>query len=101
MSFFSKPEDTSPQEPVPQPEEPTTANSTGSPIPEPIAAEPTASGPMKTVEQWAALKGTPDWAFGAAKAGNGWGTGRELTEAQYDAQLEKATGMLMTAGNPF
>jgi len=58
----------------------------------------------KTVEEWARAKGhlvvlpdgkpdprAPDyWRFAAAKAGNNWPIGKELTEAQYDAAIDAA-----------
>jgi len=51
---------------------------------EPVAIE------FKTVEQWASEKSTPDWLFAAAKVGNRWPIGRELSEAEYDAAIKRA-----------
>lgn len=45
---------------------------------------------IKTVEQWAAEKATPDWLLAAARAGNRWPVGRELTEQEFDAAIEAA-----------
>lgn len=55
----------------------------------------------KTAEDWAKEKQTADWQFGAAKAMQRWGTGKELSEAEYQAAIEEAGNAKMTAGNPF
>ncbi len=64
MSFFTKPDDQQQQ--------------------------PAEQAPSTTVEAWAKRKGTPDWAFTAAKWQHGWGQGRELSEAEYDAAVAAA-----------
>lgn len=43
------------------------------------------------VEDWGEQKGTPDWAFAAARAMHRWARGRELTETEYDAAVTAAT----------
>ena len=60
----------------------------------------------KTAEAWAIAKkhtrtskqpggkvvAIPDWRFAAAKAHEGWPTGQELSEADYDAAVARAIG---------
>jgi hypothetical protein len=42
----------------------------------------------KSIEAWAEQKATPDWLFAIAKAITpGWGVGREVTEADFDAVI--------------
>jgi len=53
----------------------------------------------KTVEAWSQDKATPAWLFGAAKAVGGWGEGRVLTEAEYEATCAKASGARMLGGD--
>jgi hypothetical protein len=54
---------------------------------------------MKTIEDWAALKETPDWLFAAAKMRHKWGEGRELTEADYTKAIEDV-GSIQLSGYP-
>lgn len=46
---------------------------------------------LKSIEQWAEEKKTPKWLFAAAKAITpSWGVGREVTEADFDAVVDRA-----------
>lgn len=45
---------------------------------------------LKTVEQWCAEKGTPDWLYEGARVGNRWPVGQEMNEAKYDAAIDAA-----------
>lgn len=63
--------------------------------PEPPARdpkEPDAQGRC-TVEVWAAKVGTADWLFAAAKAGQRWAIGQEITEQQYSEAIEAAANV--------
>ncbi len=44
----------------------------------------------RAVEKLAAEKGTKAWLFAAAKIGQRWAIGAELTEAEYDKAIEAA-----------
>lgn len=66
---------------------------------EALAIEPARGSATKTVEAWCELKKTPDWLFGAARRVGRWGEGRELTEVEYVATLEKASGARMMSGD--
>ena len=59
-------------------------------LPAPVPEPATASSGRKPVEEHAKAKNTPAWLFAGAKAGEGWALGRELTEAEYDAAIERA-----------
>jgi hypothetical protein len=70
------------------------------------AADPTPVVAKKTAEEWGAEKKhtraqnragqksavMPDWRFAAAKAHEGWPVGKELSEAEYDDAVARATG---------
>jgi hypothetical protein len=47
----------------------------------------------RTAEAWRDAKQTVAWAFAAARAGERWPLGQELTEAQYDAAIDRAKNM--------
>lgn len=51
--------------------------------------------PRKRVEEWAQAKSTIDWQFAAAQAGHRWAIGTELTEAEYDAAIQRAAHVSM------
>lgn len=53
----------------------------------------------KTLEQWAEVKNSPAWLVAATKAANGWPVGKELSEAEFDAELERI-GNAEILGNP-
>ena len=49
---------------------------------------------MKTIEAWAEAKDIPDWLLAAAKASTqGWGVGREVSEADFDQVIEATRGL--------
>lgn len=56
------------------------------PDPKPKAATP----PTRTVEEWKAAKGSPEWAYRAAFVAFHWCHGLPLTESDYDAALHAA-----------
>jgi hypothetical protein len=43
---------------------------------------------VKTAEEWAAEKKIEGWKFAAAKAGNAWPVGKELSEEDFDDAVE-------------
>jgi hypothetical protein len=50
----------------------------------------------KPAEEWAQAKqhtGKRAWMFAAARAAEGWPRGAELTEAEYDAGVERAANL--------
>jgi hypothetical protein len=51
---------------------------------------PAAAPERRPFEAWAKSKKTPRWVLAAAKAGERWPAGRELTETQFDAALQRA-----------
>ena len=50
----------------------------------------------KTIEDWAAQKGTPDWLMAAAKYRSKWGQGREVSEGDFDAAVAEAGGIKLS-----
>jgi hypothetical protein len=52
--------------------------------------KPAEAAPLRAVEDWAALKGTPSIWFRAACAGRRWTPGRVVDEATYDAAIHAA-----------
>lgn len=60
-------------------------------MPKPQTVELEVSAPQKTIEQWAAEKLVDPAMFAVAKAITpGWALGRETTEADFTAALERA-----------
>lgn len=51
--------------------------------------------PLKPFEVWAAEKKTPDWLLAATKASQDWPIGREMTEAAFDAGVERGLNLKM------
>lgn len=49
--------------------------------------------PLRSVEHWAAAKRPPRRLLAAARAGNRWAVGFELTETDFDAALTRAAGI--------
>jgi hypothetical protein len=43
----------------------------------------------KTIEQWAAELGIPEWQLAGLKHHRGWGEGKEVTEAEFKSALSK------------
>lgn len=41
-------------------------------------------------EEWSRRKGTPAWAFAAAKTKAGWALGQEVTEEEYERAVRAA-----------
>ena len=53
---------------------------------------------MQAIEDWAAVKSTPDWAFAVAKLTEpGWGVGKQVDEATFDAAIVRAGSHLILA----
>lgn len=48
---------------------------------------------LRPFEQFAAEKGTPAWQLAGAAAHEGWPAGREVTEAQFDAAVERFSNL--------
>lgn len=48
--------------------------------------------PRRPIEEWRMEKGTPLWAFAAARVKAGWAQEQEVTEEEYDAAVEAALG---------
>lgn len=46
----------------------------------------------RPIEEWRMEKGTPAWAFAAARVKAGWAQGQEVTEEEYDAAVQAAMG---------
>lgn len=53
---------------------------------------------LKPIEWHAQSKKTPTWLFAAMKACHEFGEGKELTEAEYDAAIERAGNLKMIPG---
>ncbi len=66
------------------------------PADEPRAQEPEAPAPEhRPYDAWAREFDTPAWLVAAAKAGNGWGVGRELTAEQFNEAMSRAASVAM------
>lgn len=50
---------------------------------------------LKPFEVWAAEKKTPDWLLAATKASQDWPGGREMTEAAFDAGVQRGANLQM------
>lgn len=57
---------------------------------EEVKKAPKSQASKEVMEQIALRIGTPDWALAAAKAVNGWGVGKELTEEEFKAGVDAA-----------
>jgi len=45
---------------------------------------------LKTFEAWAAAKSSAEWRVAAARVGQGWPAGLEMTEGDFDKALDDA-----------
>lgn len=46
----------------------------------------------KTIEEWAAVNGTPAWAFEGLKVRQNWAAGKVVTEEEYRKALKEFLG---------
>jgi hypothetical protein len=64
------------------------------PIPEPTGG-PAPEPERKAPAEWARIKGTLDWQYAGAHAGNRWAVfDLPITETEYDAAIAKAVGVV-------
>ena len=63
---------------------------------EPTPVKPTISvGGLKAIEEWAKVKGTEEWLLAATKAAHKWGIGKEVSESEFAAALDKTLNLKM------